>query len=136
MFGEDGPKAPSLKVMILLAASLSLGFVCNLLACLIWHNWIAIIVVVTYILAPIPNILCGRCGESDPFNPSGKNFKDMGYFLTAVLLVSGFALPSVLAHCNVIVVGALLLSLGGGVIVFASLIAYIHFFHKQDEYSI
>lgn len=30
------------------------------------------------------------------------SFKDMGYFLTGALVVSGFALPAVLAHAEIV----------------------------------
>lgn len=133
---DDGPKAPDLKIIMVLAFTLALGLLCNILACIIWSNWWPIITVIFYFFAPIPDLMCSTCGRnhSDMFNPSSqRNFKDMGYFLTGLLVVSGFALPAVLAHADVINVGALFLAIAGGLIVYASIIVYIHFFHAKPK---
>jgi len=126
---------PNLKIMLALAFALTLGIVCNIIAGVIWQNWWPLLIIVFYFLSPIPDFVCSRCGLNDPLDISGRNFKDLGYFLTGMLVISGFGLPAVLAHNNVITIGALILCLGGGAIVYASLVVYIHFFHtKRDTF--
>jgi len=133
MDSESG--LPNLKIMLALAFALSLGLLCNIIAGAVWNNWWPLVIVIFYFVAPIPDFICSRCGQNDPLDISGRNFKDLGYFLTGVLVIGGFGLPSVLAHNDVINIYALILSLGGGVIVYASLVVYIHFFHnKKDEF--
>eukprot|EP01119_Soliformovum_irregulare_P002504 TRINITY_DN12754_c0_g1_i1.p1 TRINITY_DN12754_c0_g1~~TRINITY_DN12754_c0_g1_i1.p1 ORF type:complete len:134 (+),score=35.46 TRINITY_DN12754_c0_g1_i1:43-444(+) len=131
---DESPKV-DLKVIILLAGSLALGLLCNLLACFIWKNWLAIIVVIFYFLAPIPNLICSRCG-GDPLDASGRNFRDMGFFLTGAIVISGFGLPAVLTHSEIIRWEALLLAIAGGLIVYVTLLVYIHLFHtkKSDDF--
>jgi len=132
MESESG--MPNLKVLIGLAGALALGILCNILACVIWGNWLPIFVIIAYFLAPLPNLMCSRCG-TDPLDVSGRNFKDLGFFLTGALVISGFGLPAVLAHAQLIQIPALLLGIGGGIIVYASIIVYIHFFHTKPKDS-
>jgi len=126
---EDG--SINVKIIIPLAALICVGVVLNLLACILWHNWLPIIVVITYFLAPLPNFLFGRC-TTDAFDNSS-SFKDMGYFLTGALVVSGFALPAVLAHAEIIAIPALAMSIAGGIIVYATLLFYIRRFHPEEQ---
>jgi len=130
---DDDYKLPDLRVMMALALALSLGILCNILAGALFGNWWPMVIVIFYFIAPLPDLLCSRCGQNDVMNVSGRNFKDLGYFLTGVLVISGFGLPAVLAHNNVIGIPALCLSLGGGLIVYASLVIYIHFFHAKAK---
>lgn len=44
----------------------------------------------------------------------------MGYFLTGVLLMTGLALPIMLAHTGIITTAAAALSLSGGLIVYGT----------------
>ena len=47
--------------------------------------------------------------------------------------MTGFALPAVLAHAGLVNPYSLILSLCGGLIVYASLLLYLHFFHNKKE---
>ncbi|KAG1110982.1 hypothetical protein G6F42_015166 [Rhizopus arrhizus] len=90
----------------------------------------------TYILAPLPNALCGRCsGEDDIMSDYNSGVIDAGHFITGMFIVTGFCLPFVLAHAEVITVPAMIMSIAGGVLVYGTIIAYTHFFaHQGDEF--
>jgi len=131
---EDNP-GPDIKMIILGAFLLSIGVLCNILACVIWKNWLLFIVVVAYFLAPIPNVLFARCGDPMDMSGSNRSFKDLGYFLTGVFVVSGFALPAVLTHIQIIAWQALILSLAGGLIVYGTILAYLHkYYNTTDQF--
>lgn len=53
--------------------------------------------------------------------------------MTAIFVVSGLAIPAVLAHIKVIQVGALLMCISGGVVVYGTILLYLHAFHGQKE---
>jgi len=111
-----------------LAFVVSIGLLFNVLACVIWSTPNPIFVVIAYFLAPIPNLIFGRCvGYEDRY---GHMFKDIGFFLTGICIVSGFALPGVLAHVNLMSPNALFMALAGGTIVYCSILVYLHYFHK------
>eukprot|EP01117_Protostelium_nocturnum_P002787 TRINITY_DN1370_c0_g1_i1.p1 TRINITY_DN1370_c0_g1~~TRINITY_DN1370_c0_g1_i1.p1 ORF type:complete len:133 (-),score=41.17 TRINITY_DN1370_c0_g1_i1:78-476(-) len=131
MESEDG--SINLKLVCFLALSICVGFTLNLLACILWHNWLPIIVVITYVLAPLPNFIFGRC-QTDAFEQTS-TWKDLGFFLTGALVVSGFALPAVLAHSHIIANNALIMAIAGGVIVYGTLLFYIHKFHPEEQNS-
>lgn len=69
----------------------------------------------TFVLAPLPNALFSHCG-SDEFAASyeGSGPIDLGRFITSIVVVSGFALPIVLAHSEVIHPNACAMSIVGG----------------------
>lgn len=131
MDSESG--LPDIKIIIGLALALSIGLLLNILACVIWNNWWPILVVIAYFFAPMPNLIFQRCG-SDPLDVSGRSFKDLGFFLTGFLVVTGFGIPAVMAHSEVIEIGALILALCGGLVVYASILVYLHFFHKKPDF--
>ncbi|PRP74814.1 hypothetical protein PROFUN_00685 [Planoprotostelium fungivorum] len=120
------------KIVLVLATSTMIGVVLNLLACILWHNWLPIIVVITYFLAPLPNFIFGRC-TVDTFDNTS-SYKDMGYFLTGALVISGFALPAVLAHAQIIEIAPLAMSIVGGLIVYATILYYIRRFHPEEQH--
>ena len=70
----------------------------------------------TFIVAPLPNALFSHCGGeefSTDYN-EGSGPMDIGRFITAFIVVTGFALPLVLAHSEIIKPGASIMSLIGG----------------------
>ncbi|KAG1047659.1 hypothetical protein G6F46_008961 [Rhizopus delemar] len=120
--------------IIALAFVLAVGFLLVILSCALYHNWWPLLVVATYILAPLPNALCGKCAGEDDINSdynSSSGIIDAGHFITGIFIVSGFCLPSVLAHADVITVPAMIMSISGGVLVYGTIIAYTHFFANQ-----
>eukprot|EP00092_Neocalanus_flemingeri_P023773 GFUD01025791.1.p1 GENE.GFUD01025791.1~~GFUD01025791.1.p1 ORF type:complete len:435 (+),score=89.08 GFUD01025791.1:146-1450(+) len=75
-----------------------IGFVLLILACALprFNNWYPGTVVVFYLLSPIPITVAKRHGDS-----SNNTCKYLAWFLTAVIIVSAFALPIALASVPV-----------------------------------
>ena len=66
-------------------------------------------------LAPLPNALFAHCGGDDfTTDYEGSGPVDLGRFLTATVVVTGFALPLVLAHSEIIRPAACAMSIIGG----------------------
>ena len=82
----------------------------------------------TFVLAPLPNALFSHCG-SDEFATleDGSGPVDLGRFITSGVVVTGFALPLVLAHSDIIRPGACVMSIVGGGYVFPSPYFRSHF---------
>lgn len=70
----------------------------------------------TFVLAPLPNAVFSHCG-GDEFSASyeGSGPVDLGRFITSIMVVTGFALPIVLMHSEIIQPGACAMSVVGGV---------------------
>lgn len=124
-----------LIAVILLSFVLAVGFLLIILSCALWANWLPLLVgpyhpftlrlqseyyltpfvALIFVLAPLPNALFSHCG-SDEFssyeNTGGP--VDLGRFLTSLIVVTGFALPIVLAHSGVIDSKASAMSIVGG----------------------
>ena len=78
----------------------------------------------TFVMAPLPNALFSHCGADDFSDyESSHGPADLGRFITSIFVVTGFALPLVLAHSEVITPGASVMSIigGGCVLVFHAL---------------
>lgn len=90
-----------LKTIIALSFVLALGFLLVILSCALWKDYHPLLVVGTYILAPVPNWICGRCANPDDFvESSGAAVLDLGRFMTGFLVVMGVGTyPSLLAAC-------------------------------------
>ena len=67
-------------------------------------------------LAPLPNALFSHCGGDDLGSSYGESSApvDLGRFITAMFVVTGFALPIVLAHSDIIDTRACVMSITGG----------------------
>jgi len=89
-------------------------------------------VALTFVLAPLPNALFPHCG-SDDFSGEGSGPIDLGRFLTSIIVVTGFALPIVLAHAEVIRTGACITSMIGGGLVYGTILAYSAAFKQEDS---
>ncbi|PSR74150.1 hypothetical protein PHLCEN_2v10106 [Hermanssonia centrifuga] len=87
----------------------------------------------TFVLAPLPNAIFSHCGGDDfTTDYEGSGPVDLGRFITATVVVTGFAFPLVLAHSEVIRPGACAMSIVGGSLVYGTILAYSAAF-KQDE---
>jgi hypothetical protein len=127
----------SLVAVILLSFVLAVGFLLIILSCALWQNWLPLLVgaqqlaldnlftcscldlfhtALTFVLAPLPNALFSHCGGDDFSTSSyeGNPAVDLGRFITSCVVVTGFALPIVLAHAEVIRVPASIMSIIGG----------------------
>jgi Vacuolar protein sorting 55 len=70
----------------------------------------------TFVIAPLPNALFSHCGADDFSTDEGEGSGpiDIGRFITAFIVITGFALPLILAHSEIIKPGASFMSLIGG----------------------
>jgi hypothetical protein len=69
---------------------LAIGFLLVILSAALFHNYLTLLVVATYVIAPLPNWLCGRAANQDDFMEShGNGVVDFGRFLTGFFVVMG-----------------------------------------------
>lgn len=72
---------------------LAIGFLLVILSSALWHNFLPLLVVATYVIAPLPNWICSRCGNPDDFIESSSNAAaDFGRFLTGFLVLMGIGM--------------------------------------------
>jgi len=91
--------------------------------------------VATYVIAPLPNWICGRAANPDDFmESSGSGVLDFGRFLTGFLVVMGIALPALLAHCAIIQTPAMVMSIIGGLLIYGTIISFSLFFQEEQEF--
>ncbi len=124
-----------------LALAFAVGCLLNVLAAVIKldadrdPNAVVLTVIIFYFLAPWPNIMCKRCGgDGMDFDGSGNVWRDMGFFLTGFLIVSGLAPPLALQQADEIGVAAMVMSIAGGVVIYGSVAAYSHVFSNKSEF--
>mmetsp|Transcript_11580 Transcript_11580/g.29231 ORF Transcript_11580/g.29231 Transcript_11580/m.29231 type:complete len:142 (+) Transcript_11580:49-474(+) len=135
-------KLQNIYGLIALACVLSVGIILNILACALFdNNWWLLFVVLAYVSAPIPDILVTRCrcGGDDDFESvdmsvlTGRVAKDAAYFTTGALVISGLALPLILAHTEVISLAPMIMSLCGGLLVYGAILVYLKIFHDTED---
>ena len=80
-----------LKTIIALSFVLAVGFLLVILSCALWKKYYPLFVVLSYVLAPIPDWICSRVANPDDFveNSAGAAILDMGRFCTGFLVVMG-----------------------------------------------
>lgn len=94
-----------LKTIIALSFVLAVGFLLVILSCALWKAYYPLLVVATYVLAPVPNWICSHCANPDDFvESSGAAVLDLGRFCTGFLVVMGLGM-----FCSGVVLGG-----GGG----------------------
>ncbi|CAI0642717.1 Vacuolar protein sorting-associated protein 55 [Colletotrichum fructicola] len=129
-----------LKTIIALSFVLAVGFLLVILSCALWKVYYPLLVVATYVLAPIPNWVCSRCANPDDFvESSGAAVLDLGRFCTGFLVVMGIvtvsaALPIVLAHSDLIQIEAMFMSIIGGLLIYGTIISFGMFFQEEQEF--
>ncbi|EMC96164.1 hypothetical protein BAUCODRAFT_465102 [Baudoinia panamericana UAMH 10762] len=126
-----------LRTIIILSFILAIGFLLVILSSALYKNFLPLLVVATYVLAPIPNWICGRWSTSDDFMDSGSGgggVVELGRFFTGFLVVMGVALPVVLAHCDLIRIEAMVMSIIGGLLIYGTIISFGLFFHQEEEF--
>ena len=69
-------------------------------------------------------ILCGKTSD-DPYATETNSWGDVAFFLTGVLVTGSFALPAVLLSSDVIAWQTLVMSIAGGLVTMAAVIAII-----------
>lgn len=123
-----------MQKIFVLSCVLSLGFVLIVLSGALYENWLTLVVVAMFLLAPLPNSLCGHATSDDFMSDAPDLLADFGRFMTGFFLTSGVALPVVFAHVGLIHFNAMLMSLVGGAIVYTSIITFGTFFYESEEY--
>lgn len=124
-----------LKTIISLSFVLAIGFLLVILSCALFKQYLPLLVVATYVLAPLPNWICGRCANPDDFGESSGNaVVDFGRFCTGFLVVMGVALPAVLAHSEIIRIPAMIMSITGGLLIYGTIISFGMFFQEEQEF--
>ncbi|KAF7845850.1 hypothetical protein BT93_L0357 [Corymbia citriodora subsp. variegata] len=124
-----------LKTIIVLSFILAIGFLLVILSAALFKNYLTLLVVATYVIAPIPNWICGKAQGQDDFMDSGSSsVVELGRFITGFLVVMGIALPVVLAHCDQIVIPAMAMSIVGGLLIYGTIISFTLFFREQEEF--
>lgn len=69
---------------------LAIGFLLVILSSALFQNYLPLLVVATYVLAPLPNWICGRAANPEDFMDSGGNgIVELGRFVTGFLVVMG-----------------------------------------------
>jgi len=127
--------AAGLKTIIALSFVLAIGFLLVILSAALFHNFLTLLVVATYVIAPLPNWICGRCANPDDFMESAGNaVVDFGRFCTGFLVVMGVALPVLLAHCALINVPAMVMSIVGGLLIYGTIISFTRFFKEEQDF--
>lgn len=116
-----------------LSSVLALGFILIILSCALFHNWHPLMVIAMFLLAPLPNSLCGARSSDDFMSEAPDLLADFGRFLTGFLLLGGIALPIVMAHNAVISHAAMLMSLAGGGLVYFSIVTFGSLYYEQES---
>ncbi|THH16360.1 hypothetical protein EW146_g4276 [Bondarzewia mesenterica] len=102
------------------------------LGCWVLDDYSVVYKALTFVTAPLPNALFSHCGGDD-FGEERSGPMDLGRFITAMIVVTGFAFPLVLAHSEVIRPGACVMSIVGGGLVYGTILAYSAFFKQDDD---
>lgn len=124
-----------LKTIISLSFVLAVGFLLVILSCALFKDYFPLLVVATYIIAPVPNWVCGRLSNPDDFvESSGTALLDLGRFFTGFFVIMGIALPVVLAHAGLIQIEAMIMSIVGGLLIYGTVISFSMFFHEDQEF--
>ena len=114
---------------------LAIGFLLVILSSALYTNYLPLLVVATYVIAPLPNWICSRLSNPDDFMESSSSAViDFGRFMTGFLVVMGVALPVLLAHCNLIVPPAMIMSIIGGLLIYGTIISFTMFFQEEQEF--
>jgi len=59
---------------------------------------------------------------------------DFGRFLTGFFCVMGTALPVLLAHCGIIQIPAMIMSVIGGILIYITIISFHQFFQEEQDF--
>lgn len=114
---------------------LAIGFLLVILSAALFHNYLTLLVVATYVVAPLPNWICGRVSTQDDFmESSGNGVVDFGRFLTGFFVIMGIALPTLLWHSAQIAGGAAAMSVVGGLTIYSTIISFTLFFHEEQDF--
>ncbi|CAI5441345.1 unnamed protein product [Caenorhabditis angaria] len=120
------------RAVALLALAGVVGLTLLVLGCALpmYGVWSPMFVITFYVLAPVPLLIARRFQE----DMTGTNACiELALFLTTGIVVSAFALPTVLAHAGTIKTGAAVLVNIGSLVMFGTIIAYFRVHSDEDS---
>jgi len=122
------------RVILVLALMFSTGVLLQLLGCVLWHNWWPMLTGLMYVLVPMPYLFFGPGGDDSYGYGSSlaSGWIDAGKFLTGFSAVGSIAIPAILAHSQVITVGALIMELAAVVVLGCTVVTYDYFSSKDS----
>lgn len=135
----------SLGKLIFLSLLIAVGFLNLVLSCALYNNWLPVLVVVMFLIAPFPNMMA-KCasrsynsnflGDYDDGDSFESPFVEFCHFLTGFLVVGGTCLPIVFYHCHLINGYSFSLSLTGGFVIYLSIVLFSLGFkeNESDDY--
>ncbi|KAK6738444.1 hypothetical protein RB195_020510 [Necator americanus] len=108
-----------------------LGLTLLVLGCALpmFGNWSPMFVIAFYIFCPVPLMIARRFQE----DMTGTNAcVELALFITTAIVVSAFALPTVLAHAGTIAGSSVVLIYMANVVSFGAVLAYFKLFNGED----
>ncbi|EIM20818.1 vacuolar protein sorting 55 [Wallemia mellicola CBS 633.66] len=127
-----------LKSIIALSLVLALGFLLVILSCALWGNWLPLLSAFLFAFAPLPNSIASRCGSYSysSYDEPNTALQDFARFFTSITLVTGAALPLVLAHAGILATTSSIMSVIGGALIYITIIAFGSSFQsgESDEF--
>ncbi|XP_056599364.1 leptin receptor gene-related protein [Triplophysa dalaica] len=123
-----------IKAIVALSFSGALGLTFLLLGCALQQFGVywPLIVLLFYILSPIPNLIARRHVDD---TESTSALRELAYFLTTGIVVSAYGLPVVLARNGVIQWGACGLVMAGNSVIFLTIVGFFLLFGGGDDFS-
>ncbi|KAG7763556.1 hypothetical protein KL946_003657 [Ogataea haglerorum] len=134
-------KLNPLSKLIFLSILIAIGFLNIVLSCALYDNWLPLIDVAIFLIAPLPNALgqsLSSAYEADFLSDSHEEMpiKEFFKFITGFFVISGIIFPIILFHCHLITHWSLILSVVGGFIIYLSIVLFIVGFKEEpDEYD-
>ncbi|KAH3663983.1 hypothetical protein OGAPHI_004697 [Ogataea philodendri] len=134
-------KLNPLSKLIFLSILIAIGFLNIILSCALFDNWLPLIDVGIFLIAPLPNALAQSLSsayEADFLSDSNPEaaVKEFLEYLTGFLVISGLIFPVVLFHNHLISHWSLVLSISGGFIIYLSIVLFIVGFKEEaDDYD-
>lgn len=133
-------KLNPLNKIIGLSIVLSMGFLLVVLAG-IYGNWFPIVIGIIFAVAHIPIIVSNVLSEGyrdydfnfDASSNSPNAGKEIGLFISAVLLMSGLSLPILLHHSHILTTTAMVLTIFGGGLIYGTVYTFSLFFRGEEE---
>ncbi|WBW71217.1 vacuolar sorting protein Vps55 [Schizosaccharomyces osmophilus] len=123
-----------LKKIIGLSSVLAIGFMLVILSGALYRNWYPLLIVIPFLLAPLPQLLTERYSSSHDFlQEEDRNLLDFGRFVFGATISTGFALPIVFVNVSLTNIPAAVMSCIGGFIIFLVITTYSQAFAAHEE---
>lgn len=122
------------RVILVLALMFSTGVLLQILGCVLWRNWWPMLTGLMYVLVPMPYLFFGSAGDNYGYGSLASGWIDAGKFLTGFSAVGSIAIPAILAHAQVITVGALIMELAAAFVLGCTIVTY-DYFSSRDSMS-